>query len=254
MSTYWKKGRIRGIKIYRQDVVIDREAPGKPKPERQPRGEITMFSQEARKRLAFIASNTEIDFYTMITLTYPGTFTTDGVRVKADLYKMLKWQQRRYGAHSYLWFIEFQARGAPHFHILVNRVFGPIEIDNIRHLTSKKWYEIVGSGDVRHLRAGVRIERLRSPEGGRRYAVKYAMKAKQKAVPKQYRSVGRFFGYSSDVKPSPVVPYVSMGEEEIMALLGDWQYLPDNPQDLHRVLFNTSARVAARMVTGDYSL
>ena len=207
-----------------------------------------MFTEESRRRLAFVAANSSIDFFMMVTVTYPEHFPSDGVTVKRHLYRLLKWQQRAYGPHNYLWFIEFQARGAPHFHILVDRIFGPAEILERRAELARKWYEIVGSGDERHLAAGTRFERLRSPEGGRRYAVKYAMKMRQKAVPPDYRSVGRFYGYSQAVKPSPVMQDIALNAWELRDLLGDWRYLPDDPEELYKVLFNTSGLVASRMV------
>lgn len=207
-----------------------------------------MFTEEARRRLAFVAANSSIDFFMMATVTYPERFPSDGVKVKRHLYNLLKWQQRAYGPHNYLWFIEFQGRGAPHFHILLDKIFGPVEVVDRRAELSRKWYEIVGSDDPKHLAAGTRLERLRSPEGGRRYAVKYAMKMRQKAVPPGYRSVGRFYGYSKDVKPKPVIEGIELNAWELKDILGDWRYLPDDPEELYKVLFNTAGIVASNLV------
>jgi hypothetical protein len=64
-----------------------------------------------------------------------------------------KWL-RRYskGRCGAIWKLELQDRGAPHFHLLI---FG------LRYLPAallaRRWYEIVGSGDVNHLSAGTSV-------------------------------------------------------------------------------------------------
>ncbi|MEN6535739.1 MAG: hypothetical protein ABFD89_18895 [Bryobacteraceae bacterium] len=128
----------------------------------------------------------------MLTLTYPCGFPSDGRTVKRHLRSFVERCRRMLGAaaptESLFWFLEFQARGAPHFHL-----FTTFSID--KGVVARWWYEIVGSDDERHLRAGTRIERLRSGKDGVvAYANKYAAKSEQKEVPPEYTSVGRFWG------------------------------------------------------------
>ena len=59
---------------------------------------------------------------------------------------------------------------------------------------AERWYEIVGSEDMRHRFAGTRIERIRDPRKAAGYMGHYARKLEQKIVPEEYRSVGRFWG------------------------------------------------------------
>lgn len=162
------------------------------------RSEITLFSWRSRKRLAFVASNTDIVFTSMLTLTYPRQFPNDGDDVKRNLKAFREALRRKHPGVSLLWFLEFQRRGAPHIHILIRgvRVYKAMQ-----QWVSKTWYRICGTGDTRHLRAGTRLERIRKPNGARNYAVKYAHKMKQKVVPPGYRNVGRFWGHSRDVRP-----------------------------------------------------
>jgi hypothetical protein len=92
------------------------------------------------------------------------------------------------GTYSAFWFLEFQARGAPHFHIFCT--WSPN-----KEWVAKTWYFIVGSEDDRHLRAGTRVEFIRSGRAGTiSYASKYAAKQEQKDVPSDYENVGRFWG------------------------------------------------------------
>jgi hypothetical protein len=59
---------------------------------------------------------------------------------------------------------------------------------------SAAWYRIVGSGDEKHLRAGICWKAIEHTEGALRYASKHAAKPHQKQVPWQDQNVGRFWG------------------------------------------------------------
>lgn len=189
---------IKSIEIWQNDVVIRRSGGGNGGGVR--REDIAEFSRAARKRLAFVASNTAVVFTTMITLTYPARYESDGAKVKDHLQALLK-RLRRHVQHglSYLWFLEFQRRGAPHYHILLDCPVTHID----RQWLSAAWYEVVDSKDILHHQAGTRLEKLRKP--GARYAIKYAQKMRQKMVPERYINVGRFYGYSRDVEPEMVM-------------------------------------------------
>jgi hypothetical protein len=132
----------------------------------------------------------------MITLTYPAEFPLDGRTVKEHLDRIAQ-KLVAYGhvelnrvqqAPRVFWFLEFQGRGAPHFHLFTNFGIAPRTL-------SEMWYNIVGSDDKRHLMAGTRVEKLRTGKGGTvSYAAKYASKSEQKTVPAGFEGVGRFWG------------------------------------------------------------
>jgi len=233
-------GPVIGIKIYRRDVVVVRSgvlhrgnngiAPR--------RGEITMLSKKSRQRLAFVANNTRVVFKTMVTLTYPGQFSSDGKVVKEHLNKFLLWCRNRFATPSYLWFLEFQRRGAPHIHLLIDT---PLSQDKVQRLgayadVARKWYIVVGSGDVRHLKAGTRVERIRKKDGAARYCLKYAYKMRQKMVPDAYRNVGRFWGCSRDVPPKDVRMW-PIDELSVRAVLSDWEYCPSADTLVYQTLY-----------------
>ncbi len=186
-----------GVQLYRQDVVVMRR--GLSRTGVYPaRSEVSHFSRRSRRRLAFVASNTDVMFTSMLTLTYPKEFPNDGKSVKRNLDNFLHALRRKVTGLSVLWFLEFQRRGAPHIHIMLR---GVRVWRKMQQWASQTWYRICGTGDLKHLRAGTRLERVRSPYGARNYCVKYAHKMKQKKVPPEYRNVGRFWGHSKDVKP-----------------------------------------------------
>lgn len=159
-----------------------------------PRGRIQGFSPEAAARMRRYLRKCTADYRYMVTLTYPGDYTHDGRVVKDHLRVFMQRWKRYIGDDKFsaFWFLEFQERGAPHFHIFCT------------HSTPKQWiadvwYEIVGSKDERHHRAGTRIEKIRCGRRGTcSYASKYAAKAAQKQVPEDYKNCGRFWGIYGD--------------------------------------------------------
>lgn len=157
------------------------------------RGVVKGFSLSAGVRMRRYLRECVAQYSGMVTLTYPGAYSCDGRRVKDDLRRFIRWmrdQNRADRTWSAFWFMEFQARGAPHFHIFTTH------LPDLRK-TSKKWFDIVGSEDERHFRAGTRCELLRRGRAGTvSYASKYAAKAEQKSVPDEYLSCGRFWGVS----------------------------------------------------------
>lgn len=221
-----------GITVYRNDVVVKVKG-GRQLGSGGERGEIERLSEESLRRLAFVASNTDVEFTTMITLTYPGEWESNGRIVKSHLKAFIQFMRRRIRPLSYLWFLEFQERGAPHFHILF---VGYLD----KTAVSSAWYEIVGSGDEFHLAAGTRVEAVEKQGGARRYAVKYAQKARQKGVPEVYRSVGRFWGHSKDVKPV-ARGYGTVGTEGAMReLLSGWSYADRAIERGYGTLYNAA--------------
>lgn len=85
--------------------------------------------------------------------------------------------------------MEFQKRGACHFHLIVDK---GIEEDELKRM----WFEIVGSGDSRHRNHGAHISPIRNTEGFKKYLAAYLTKEEQKKIPYFYENAGRFWGYT----------------------------------------------------------
>jgi hypothetical protein len=191
----------------------------------------------------------------MVTLTYPAVYPCDGRRVKKHLHAFLIWLKYDTRGTGYLWFLEFQKRGAPHIHILLDFPFPSVRGDAaaLRFRVSASWYRIVDSGDRRHLAAGTRVERIRKAEGGARYATKYAFKCEQKQVPEPYQNVGRFWGCSRDIAPKPRFE-AECTEDDVRGVLQGWRYCPASDKPVYKVLWNVGDRfrawVAADRVEG----
>lgn len=159
------------------------------------RSHILRFSTGAAGRMRKYLRSCVSEYKQMLTLTYPYAFPTNGPECKNHLKRFLQELRREYvrnggieQTHSSFWFLEFQERGAPHFHIFTTYSPG-------KNWVARTWYRIVNSEDERHLRAGTREEWIRSGRGGTiSYANKYANKSEQKIVPEGFEKVGRFWG------------------------------------------------------------
>jgi len=131
------------------------------------RGKVSGFSLKSRKRLmcklaavdwsAYAADGKRSDLGRglFVTLTYPGDYPNNRGRIKRDLECFHHRLKRAFpGFSSAVWKVELQKRGAAHFHVVIffdesisARVF--------RSWARRAWFQVVGSGDRRHLRRGV---------------------------------------------------------------------------------------------------
>lgn len=165
-------------------TIMARMQPRKAKPSRLGI-HIQGWTEGMANRMATFIANFRQDFVGMLTLTYPDTYPKDGRIVKAHLRAFTE-RLRRAGClknDSFVWFLEFQQRGAPHFHLLLT---GWIP----KSIASSAWAQVTGGNPL----TCTRIEALRSPEAAGAYARKYALKSDQKIVPDDYLNVGRFWG------------------------------------------------------------
>lgn len=184
------------LEVYKTDCKIKYTTYDNSVNRGEKRGDVMNLSDKSVARLVFIAQNTDIELKGMVTLTYPSKYPSDGKMIKDHLNTFLTWAKKVQGIGNYLWFLEFQKRGAPHFHILTEN-----DITHAKRDVSRIWYGIVDSGDPRHLRVGTRTEKIRDVGGAGKYAAKYGAKKSQKAVPPEFRNVGRFWGASRGMTP-----------------------------------------------------
>lgn len=200
------------LQVYGHEVKVRVSGMKKPSPwvkPRPPRGPIVYLSKSSVRRLDHALRCMEPFTKVLIDLTYPGEFPWDGRLVKSHLNRFLKWLVRQ-GVEHYLWCLEFQERGAPHFHVIADYF---VDMNDV----SACWYQIVASGDPRHLQAGTRTAAVRSKGGLLRYFQKYIKKQGQKDVPDQYKSVGRFWGYDHGLcKPHESIRYTSAKAKDVL--------------------------------------
>jgi len=173
---------------------------GSPKKGGGKRSDITIFSAASRRRLISFLFSLEKSPDVMVTLTYPDRWESDCRKWKRDLDVFLKRVSYKFPDYWFVWKLEFQKRGAPHFHLLGSFGGGVVVNQALREWVSRAWYEVVGSGDEKHLKAGTNVEVLDSNKKVRAYVCKYIAK---EDVPKgedgKPIKVGRWWGKSGNV-------------------------------------------------------
>ena len=129
------------------------------------RGNITYFSQRSRKRLLELVSKIDKGWINpesvlFITLTAPAMGWRDvpGHKWKARLNNFLTQLRQKYGAKGLcgIWRLEFQRRGAPHFHLVTYNTF------ICKDWVAEKWNTICGINlsfkeKQKHLQAGTQV-------------------------------------------------------------------------------------------------
>jgi hypothetical protein len=98
-----------------------------------------------------------------VTLTYPKDFP-GWRRAKRDLRTLKERLIYHYSLAWGVWVEEFQKRGAVHFHIILT-FEKPVDLRCFRPWLSQAWYEVVGSEDPKHLKAGTQAVPVFSKRG-----------------------------------------------------------------------------------------
>jgi len=240
------------LKIKRESKIIGRfqyETGREAKP-------IMKFSPKSMARLVATINATTVQFNSFLTLTFPRFYPTDGKIAKEAMNYLLTMMRSKLGG-EYLWFLEFQKRGAPHFHILsTHSAITPrmrIYIAEwwVRKMSGSDWFiaaaaldatmqnkcdwDVMSSAIAKAYYFTLRKETwelLREENAAAKYATKYATKEYQKEPPETYKNVGRFWGCSMRVSLSDGV-YEPMGEDRLRQYLentdhatSDWEILP----------------------------
>jgi len=207
---------------------------------RAKRGKLLGISRRSLNKLAFLVANCDVKFYSLLTLTYGANPPLNGRLAKVHMNKFITYMRRSFGEFEYFWFLEFQKRGAPHFHFVCSL---PAPGKAERELLAQLWADIAEPLNLaytgisspygkinsveglftrdsvfrQHRRTKV-WEALRTENGAARYALKYALKTHQKVVPAEYRDVGRNWATSRGVK-LPEVDEVPATEHQLRELL-----------------------------------
>jgi hypothetical protein len=166
------------------------------------RGDIKSWSAASRRRLLFFMAALPLDAITretggdwaFVTLTYPTDPGPEEMRRHRNAFLMA---MRRSGIKSWVWKLEFQERGAPHMHLLVQLRNGSRkELQRYRLWLWETWERTIG------VRGRVDADWCRARDVARYIAFDQTKwtKAYQYRVPESWLMVGRWWGYSG-VRP-----------------------------------------------------
>lgn len=180
-------------KVVTERLKVDSNSRQKP----AKRGSIATFTKGSKRRLLRLLAKTEKKARPhFVTLTYPDCFPTDPKEVKRHLDNLGKRFRRKWASGAFVWRMEYKARLsgenvgqiAPHLHLLA---WG-VDYRELRDWLPESWYEIVDSGDEKHLAAGTSVEFLHSWRGVMHYASKYLAKEIEAGLSTTY--AGRWWG------------------------------------------------------------
>lgn len=173
------------------------------------RGAVEMFSPRSAARLTRIARNAYPALISQFCLTYHEA-NPDGETAKKHLHAWLAALRRAAPGVGYLWILEFQSRGVPHFHVWLTV---PFSVDLWKRL-GKAWNRVAEPESPEHLwwhteerfdrRKGLQRSFMPWEMNGAGYLRKYMSKEAQKCVPEGFGWVGRFWGCTRALVPDPV--------------------------------------------------
>lgn len=176
-----------------------------------------------------------------ITLTYPGDWLTvapNGRAVKLHWALFRKRWTRRWGPLCCVWKLEFQQRGAPHFHFLTVLPVG-VDLVEFRAWVASTWAAVVDHPNMvermKHEQAGTAVDvqegaRMTDPKRIGVYFSKhgvYSAKDYQNQPPAEWvesgKSVGRFWGVVGLQPATAAVPVSRDQALSVSRTLRRWQ-------------------------------
>jgi len=159
------------------------------------RGAVQGFSRQSRKRLIeLLCRLDEIEDAWFWTLTYPSEFPTEFEVFKRDLDVFLKRVVRRWPRAGWIWRLEPQARGAPHYHLIIWNITNGKQ--RVRQWLTLAWAQIAHQHDKYNGEYATRAERITSFRHAMHYASKYSAKISGEDDQKKW---GRRWGYGGRV-------------------------------------------------------
>ena len=161
---------------------------------KQQRGKVKGFSRQSRSRLMQRAAAINVrdmkHLPVLLTLTYPNDYPDDPAVYKRHLDAFHTALVREYGKVGTIWKLEFQRRGAAHFHLMPYFKGDTGHTFAFRQWCKRTWYRIVGSGDEKHVDQGAQVTIIQSVRGVQSYMSKYVAKP----VEDVEQNVGRWWG------------------------------------------------------------
>lgn len=166
------------------------------------RKEIKAFSKASRRRLLYKFNCIDTSFIfgdpIFLTLTYPRDSAYQKSDTKRHLDNFLKYLKRLLPDSFFIWRLEYQKRGAPHYHIVAfntNKKKKYPKLSDLRNSISSAWYRIVDSSDPAHLLAGTNVEKVKNWTHLSRYISKYMAKIESNLSDEELSTCpGRFWG------------------------------------------------------------
>lgn len=201
------------------DVNVPRLRPHQPPKDSKPRGRIKEWSASSRARLkCFLGTlrREELAHALIVTLTYPIDCPApeDHAVYKGHLHTFQIYLRRKWPSCSGIWKLEFQKRGAAHYHLMLYGLHR-VELEVVRAWVRTTWYRLAHNGDKHLGMRATQVDPIKSVGGAVYYLIKYLSKDDQ-TMPGNFS--GRYWGKIN--KPFlPAVEPVIVEQEEKRVLL-----------------------------------
>lgn len=171
------------------------------------RSQISEFSRTSRKRLFRLFSRINLSLLgepVFVTLTYHYGYKASPGVTKQHLNCFLQFLRDNYPSLSYVWRLELQRRGAPHYHFILF----PPKSESVFYTPSfeqrlrKAWHKIADPGSESHLLYGFRLVPITSFKMCMCYLSKYCAKENKEPM---IVGFGRRWSYSQNLPLDPLL-------------------------------------------------
>lgn len=185
------------------------------------RGKVAGFSAASRKRMMEKLAQWRLKRRVyFVTLTYHEEWSRDWQGWKRDLDVLIKRIMRRFPDLEGLWRLEFQKRGAPHYHLIITD--NHAEYDELKAVITQGWAEIAHENSEYQGKyaTNIRPVNLVSRRHAMHYCAKYMAKVDSEHIDTAtgeitQRETGRCWGTWGDIDTEPVIVHrVSPGQIE----------------------------------------
>lgn len=177
-ATAQTSGKEYRVSLHQRILTIENSSGHARKQKTTKRGTINGLSDKSRARFVrLLARVNRPDNSLFLTLTYR-SFSEEWREWKHHLRAFRAVFYRRFPNACGFWRLQFQERGAPHFHLLL-WTGEETEIEVLEERLGRAWGRITGDKSAAHLKYGVDVEHVTDWRKSSWYVAAYAANAKQ---------------------------------------------------------------------------
>lgn len=199
------------LTMFHNGIMVTDESKGRDYdiPRSWSRSEITTFSNKSRSRLFKLLSNLRYNRLSeglFVTLTYHYGHKKNHSELKKDLQAWLQYLRDNVKDVYYIWRLEFQKRGAIHYHVMVFTPRGnsALQSEKIQTGLSQAWHRIADPESDAHGQYGTQVKLIDNYKMAICYLSKYVAKVDQE---NEQEYTGRRWGASRNI---PVSAYADI--------------------------------------------
>lgn len=183
------------------------------------RGNVHVFSHSSRFRLFVLLSkvdNRNFRYPKFLSLTWHYGFTKKGFNAQCTIHAFFSQLNRHFPGCNYIWRLEMQKRGAPHFHLIL---FPPIDFEEKQNISliqfiNDTWHRLADPFSKAHEKFGAKVTEIKNYRHACSYLSKYIAK-EDETIDCKYR--GRRWGNSKNITPQPIIETI-MNHKQISIL------------------------------------